>query len=38
VAEVESKFAKDPAGSRAAVRKAVENRYTLPAEPAAGTT
>jgi hydroxymethylpyrimidine pyrophosphatase-like HAD family hydrolase/energy-coupling factor transporter ATP-binding protein EcfA2 len=38
VAEVESKFAKDPAGSRAAVRKAVEQRYTLPMEPAAGTT
>jgi hypothetical protein len=35
VEEIESKFAGDPAASRAAVRKAVEHRYTLPAEPAA---
>jgi hydroxymethylpyrimidine pyrophosphatase-like HAD family hydrolase/energy-coupling factor transporter ATP-binding protein EcfA2 len=38
VEEAESKFAKDPAGSRAAVRKAVEQRYTLPAEAPSSVT
>jgi hypothetical protein len=34
--EAEAKHAKDPAAGRAAVRKAIEQRYTLPAEAHAG--
>src|SRR5262245_5578804 len=38
VAEIESQLANNAARSRAAVRKAIEQRYTLPPEPAAGTS
>jgi hypothetical protein len=31
VAEAEAKYTRDPAAGREAVRKAVEQRYTLPA-------
>jgi len=38
VAEAEAKYTKDPAAGREAVRKAVEQRYTLPAiTPASGS-
>jgi hypothetical protein len=38
VEQAESKFGKDAAASRAAVRKAIEHRYTLPADAPSGIT